>query len=382
MENLSDIDSVIDPRISEKSSQKKKMVLAIFGGVVIGLVAIGAVFFLKKKPTNLTHIIDTDEQTETSQLNISQTFTSASPTPYPFQEMTIPALRQREYNSSLADLEEISEASNYTSYTTHYDSDGFKVNGLLTIPKGAQPENGWPAVVFVHGYIPPTQYRTTQNYLSYVDFLARNGLVVFKIDLRGHDQSEGEAGGGYYSADYVIDTLNAYSALQSTDFVNPNGIGLWGHSMAGNVLLRSLAAKPDIPGIVIWAGAVYTYADMQEYGIDDNSYRPPPQNSERVRKRQLLRETHGDFSPDSEFWKQVAPTNYLQDIKGAIQIHHAVDDNVVSIEYSRNLMNLLDNTAVLHELVEYPSGGHNLTGSNFTQAMQRTVNFFQEQLVR
>lgn len=302
------------------------------------------------------------------------------PTPIPFRELTIPYLREREYKSNLGSLTFSSENSNYTSYLTSYDSDGFRVNGLLTQPTGEMPEGGWPAIVFVHGYIPPDQYDTVDDYYFMTDYLAKSGFVVFKIDLRGHGNSEGEPGGGYYSSDYIIDVLNARSALQNSDFVNPQKIGLWGHSMAGNVIMRSLAAKPEIPGIVIWAGAVYTYSDFQEYGIDDNSYRPPQMNSERVRKRQQLFDTHGQFNENSEFWKQVAATNYLTDIKGAIQIHHAVNDDVVDIRYSRNLNNLLNQTSIIHELHEYPSGGHNITGSSFTQAMQKTVDFFRENL--
>lgn len=52
--------------------------------------------------------------------------------------------------------------------------------------------------------------------------------MVFKIDLRGHGESEGEAGGGYYSDDYIQDTLYARAVLQSTDFVDGDNIGLWG----------------------------------------------------------------------------------------------------------------------------------------------------------
>ncbi len=296
-----------------------------------------------------------------------------------FQDLTIPYLRNREYNSSLAELNKINENSYYTSYLTSYDSDGLSVNGLLTIPKGDVPENGWPALVFVHGYIPPAEYETADNYISYVDYLARNGFVVFKIDLRGHDDSEGIAGGGYYSGDYIIDTLNAKSALASSSFVNSEKIGLWGHSMAGNVIFRSFVAN-EIPAIVIWAGAVYTYSDMREYGIDDNSYRPPRNDSPVQRKRERLRAVHGDFDPNSEFWKQVVPTNYLDGVSGAVQINHAVDDAVVSIEYSRNLMRILDNTDIKHELNEYPSGGHNISGPTFNQAMQNTVEFFRENL--
>ena len=55
-------------------------------------------------------------------------------------------------------------------------------NGLLTVPLGDVPAGGFPAIVFVHGYIPPEIYRTTERYVDYVDALARSGFVVFKID--------------------------------------------------------------------------------------------------------------------------------------------------------------------------------------------------------
>lgn len=313
--------------------------------------------------------------------DISELETQILPTPttqVAFYELTIPYLRNREYKSNLTDLARYSESPGYTSYLTTYDSDGFAINGLITIPKGQMPQNGWPAIVFVHGYIAPTIYRTTERYSDYVNYLARNGFVVFKIDLRGHGDSEGEAGGAYYSSDYVIDTLNAYSALQNSEYVDSTKIGLWGHSMAGNVVSRALAARPSIPAVVIWAGAGYTYTDLQAYRINDQSYRPPDQNTVRARKRAELRAAHGDFDPNNAFWKTVPFTNYLSDIKGAIQIHHAVDDNVVSVEYARNLGNILGGTSIIHEIIEYESGGHNLSGNAFGKAMESSISFFNQ----
>lgn len=300
-----------------------------------------------------------------------------TPQPFLFQELTIPFLREREYKSKLGELTKYQERENYTSFVTSYDSDGLKVNGLLTIPKGRGP---FPAIVFIHGYIAPTIYKTTEKYTDYVDYLARNGFVVFKIDLRGHDQSEGEPGGAYYSSDYIIDTLNAYSALQNADFVDKDRVGLWGHSMAGNVIFRSVAVKKDIPAVVIWAGAGYTYSDLADYRLMDGSYRPPSTDSQRRRHRELLNDTYGSFDPESWFWKQVPGTNYLDGVLTSLEIHHAIDDSVVSVEYSRNLMNILDGTTIPHNLLEYQSGGHNISGSSFSDAMRATVEFFQKNL--
>lgn len=80
------------------------------------------------------------------------------------------------------------------------------------------------------------------------------------------------------------------------------------------------------------------------------------------------------------FWKQFAPISYLKDIQGAIQIHHAVDDSTVNINYSRDLIRELDKTEVNHQLIEYPFGGHNISGPSFDQAMNTTIEFYKQSL--
>jgi dipeptidyl aminopeptidase/acylaminoacyl peptidase len=340
---------------------------ALIGGVIILLQVNNS------KPAQ--QIKDTIKQV------VTQTTITPQPTPYPFYELTIPYLRSQTYTSSLTTLEEVSTNDSYTSYVTSFTSDGFKVNGLLTQPAGDMPEGGWPAIVFIHGYIPPNDYATLgQPYSTYVDYLASNGFVVYKIDLRGHGDSEGEPGGAYYSSEYVKDALNAYSALQNADFVNPEKIGLWGHSMAGNISLRTAAAKPEIPAIVIWGGAGYTYTDLLTYRISDSSFDPNQSNSSRLRKREQIRKLYGDPDPSKPFWQQLAPTSYLNDLQGTIQLHHAVDDDVVDVRYSRDLTALLEQTSVRHELYEYPTGGHNITDASFVEAMDRTVVFFKKYL--
>lgn len=307
---------------------------------------------------------------------------SPSPTSAPFEELTIVGLRNRTYDGVLGEKTVYEKRSGYTSYLTNYTSDTYKVNALLTEPNGPMPQGGWPAIIFIHGYIPPKQYETTSRYVAYVDFLASQGFVVFKIDLRGHGQSEGQAGGAYYSSDYVVDTLNAYAALQNYPNVNADRIGLWGHSMSGNVVMRSAAVKPSIPAVVVWAGVGYTYEDIRKYRISDASYQRPPGSmpTAQGRRRNALIDTYGEPDLTVPFWKKFAPSTYLGELKGAIQIHHAVDDDVVNIGYSRDLNALLEKTTVPHELYEYPSGGHNIEGYSFTQAMTRTAEFYKKEL--
>lgn len=369
---------IVDQSIGPNNNRKK--ILIAIGALLFTLIVIILInIYLLPASTRsgVRQVIDTGK----SVVIRAQDEPSPAVAPLPFKELTIPFLTDKKYESKIGEMELAFQGANYSAYITNYVSDGLRINALMTRPAGDMPEGGWPAIVFVHGYIPPAQYETNgQAYSAYVDYLAQNGLVVFKIDLRGHGNSEGEAGGGYFGADYVVDTLNAYAALQNSDFVNPNKIGMWGHSMAGNALLRSFAAKKDIPAIVVWAGAVYSYTDLIKYRLNDQSYRPPSTVSRQSLRRQRIYEKVGSPSASSVFWQNMAPVYFLKDLKGAIQLHHAVDDDVVNIGYSRDLAEALEENSINYELYEYDSGGHNISGSSFNTAMQRTVEFFNKYL--
>ena len=150
--------------------------------------------------------------------------------------------------------------------------------------------------------------------------------------------------------------------------------------MGGNIILRALTVNTEIPSAVIWAGTVFTYEDFMEYGIDDDSYEPPSEDAPRRERRQTLFAVHGRFDPESDFWQKVSPVDYLGDIKGSIQLHHAVNDAVSSVEYSRNIESLLRDAGVSAELFEYSQGGHNIESPSFSVAMERTMKFFERSL--
>jgi dipeptidyl aminopeptidase/acylaminoacyl peptidase len=299
------------------------------------------------------------------------------------EELTIDYLRDLEITGSEITIErELPANFYYRRQIVSYISEENKIYGLLTIPYTEQPEEGYKAIVFNHGYIPPEYYRTELRYEAYVDYLARSGFVVFKIDYRGHGQSEGQPSGSYFSPGYTIDSIAALKSLQTLDFVDPQGIGMWGHSMAGNLTLRAMLIEPEVKAGVIWAGAVYSYDDFAEYGIDDNTYRPPatPEGEHRPRRSRQIFEVYGRPDENHPFWEAVSLTEHLDYLNSPLQIHHAVDDTVVSIQYSKGLAEALQEHGKQYEFYIYEGGGHNLISPYFGQAMQRTVEFFQENL--
>src|SRR3989442_10900857 len=169
--------------------------------------------------------------------------------------LAIDAMRQRDYPGSDLVIERtLSPGSNYRQYVASYQSDGLKIFALLTVPNGAKPASGWPVIIFNHGYIPPTVYRTTERYIAYVDAFARNGYIVFKPDYRGFGSSQGQPVSAYYSPDDTVDVLNAVTTMQRYGSADPHRIGMWGNSMGGNITLRALVSDPRVKGAVIWAG--------------------------------------------------------------------------------------------------------------------------------
>ena len=172
-------------------------------------------------------------------------------------------MRRANYPGSNIVIEkELENGSNYKRYYAYYLSEGLKIYGLLTVPFGRPPEGGWPGLVFNHGYIDPKVYRTTERYVQYADWLSSSGYVVYKIDYRGHDKSEGAPGGAYTSPGYTVDVLNALASLRRYSQVNPEKIGMWGHSMGGFLTLRAMVISRDIKVGVVWGGVVGSYSDL------------------------------------------------------------------------------------------------------------------------
>ncbi len=303
----------------------------------------------------------------------------------PKNPLSIEAVRAKEYPGSEIKIEEeLAPGSNYKRYYASYDSDGLKQYGLLTVPSEASRENRVPALVFAHGYIPPAEYHTQEKYIAYVDSLARSGYVVFKIDYRGHDQSEGSPEGAYFSPGYTTDTLNAAASLRKLPYVNTNKVGLWGHSMAGMIGTRALAAKPDVfQAAVIWGGVIGSYEDLQREWWSKR--RPqsfnvtPGQINQNRSSRQSFITRYGEAREGNSFWDSISPTTYINDIKTPIQLDHGEADETVPVELSRIFYKKLTDAGKTAALNTYPGSDHNIS-QGFNLAMQRTIEFFDKYL--
>ena len=300
-------------------------------------------------------------------------------TPTPLHPLAIESLRQRDYPGSEIVIEQtLTPGVNYERYIASYQSEGLKIYALLTVPQGERPADGWPVVVFNHGYIPPDQYRTTERYVAYVDGFARNGYIVLRSDYRGHGDSEGEARGAYDSPAYTVDVLNAVAAIKNYPDADPERIGMWGHSMGGSITLQVMVVTQDVKAGVIWAGMSGAYPDILEWQRRRAGDRPTPtpgQDGRAGRGAQRLVSEYGTPEENPAFWAAISATSYLDEISGPIQLHHGTADSSVPYEWSETLYGQLQEAGKTVEFYGYEGDNHNLS-NQFGTAMARSIQFF------
>jgi len=186
----------------------------------------------------------------------------------------------------------------------------------------------------------------------------------------------------------MIDAISALKSLQKLDYVNSNRIGMWGHSMTGNLVLRAMLVEDEIKAGVIWSGAVYSYEDFAKYRIHDTSYvrdEKDPHYDARDLEGPLASEvarlrSGEEAGFDNEFWSSISLTKNIKYLSSPIQLHHAANDPTVDVGYSRDLVEVLKANNKNYELNEYAGGGHNIESPYFEQAITKTVRFFKENL--
>lgn len=116
-----------------------------------------------------------------------------------------------------------------------FETDGDRtIDGYLYVPQEATPDDPAPGVLGIHGYI---NSKETQS--SFAIELARRGHVVLAMDQTGHGYSDppahAEGWGGPAGLDYLSDRPE----------VDPDNVGLEGHSMGGWAVVAAADAHPD-----------------------------------------------------------------------------------------------------------------------------------------
>ncbi|MBP9812073.1 alpha/beta fold hydrolase, partial [Candidatus Gracilibacteria bacterium] len=215
------------------------------------------------------------------------------------------------------------------------------------------------------------------------DYIARRGFAVLHTDYRNHafsdkDLSIIEEKTPGRSAKYGSDSINAIYAVREAvkngmkelAGVNPERVGMLGHSMGGGVTMYALVAHPDL----IDAAVLYAPVHMNEM-----------YNFERWMKPRLSKDEYANLEKEigsltnSGTFIPISPEGYLDRIKTPIQMYWGTADDSCPIEWGRYMSGAFERAGVNLEYTEYRGEGHEYS-REWTNFMEGVVEFYREAL--
>lgn len=191
--------------------------------------------------------------------------------------------------------------------------------GTLTLPRGEGP---FPAAILVSGSGPQDRDQnvfTHRTFAVLADHLTRHGIAVLRYDDRGFGESTGDFGTAT-SADFATDAEAAFAFLRSRTEINPQAIGIVGHSEGGLIAPLVAHSTPDLGFAVMLAGpGVDTQTLMLDQtrtlarfqGVSDEDYA----KSEGV-QRQMMEVAASDLSDEAAEarMRDILTAQVMQDI--------------------------------------------------------------------
>ena len=270
------------------------------------------------------------------------------------------------------------ETAAYTSYDVTYRSrsstrtgpESYTISGVLNVPQGRGP---FPAVVLAHGYIDPAVYVRGQGMTRERGYLASRGYVALHVDYRNHAESTDDP--DYQlrmRLGYSADVINAVKALRASDDVPvaDDRIALFGRSMGGGVVLKTLVAAPGL----VQAAAPWASVSSLEAQNFDQFQRDDPADDPQTR---ALAERWGLPQDSPRFWQRNSSRPYVDRITEPVLMVHGRFDDTCPPGWARATQRALRSAGVDSQLQWYDDG--HAFGPAFNAAMDRTIEFFRAQ---
>ncbi|MFP4364615.1 MAG: alpha/beta hydrolase family protein [Spirochaetia bacterium] len=281
-------------------------------------------------------------------------------------ELSIPSLVERTYSSTIQIEEETESVSGVNSYIASYQSEDSRIYSLFSVPEGPVPEEGFPVVIVAHGFIPPRQYSTVSSYRRIADIFSQNGYAVLKPDYRAHGNSQGETGSIYAFIHYAVDTMNLIAGLDTLENVNTDEVFIWGHSMGGDIALRTaVVMQEEIQAITLWGAVSEEFPEsiLHYWG----------------RHSTIIAENIRESLEQEYNTKELARFSYhhfFERLDTGIMIHHGTEDEGAPFRWSIALSEDLEEAGIEHTFHQYPGEDHNFLNGSYNTVVQRDLDFF------
>ena len=250
-------------------------------------------------------------------------------------------MRAAKHTATLTFERRLEDGPSFSAYLVSYRSSGLKVYAMVAVPNTPKPKAGYPVLVASHGFDPTPDSidsRPGDYYRDVPDIYAREGFLVVMPDYRGHNISEGfDFTTGFLATNYyTLDVLALLSALPGLDDADLDKLFMWGHSLGGEIALRTLLVDGSIRGASLWSpvgGSLWEQA--YHYSWYDNNDDTDSHDKPKARMDELSRDIDSlsfPYDPDSS-----EPGRFLHFLNTPILVHHAKDDGEVPYIWSELL---------------------------------------------
>ena len=240
-------------------------------------------------------------------------------------------------------------------------ADGTALFYELIRPAGFDPQQVYPAIVYVYGG--PHGAMVERNWsVDFRQLLAREGYVVLTVDNRG----TGGRGTAFDDPIYrrmgfpeVDDQVAGARWLGAQPWVDAQRIGVYGWSYGGYMTLLCMFKAPE----VFAAGSAG--APVTEWGLYDTHY------TERYMGDPAVGDAYSASSPNS----------WVEGLEGPLLLIHGMADDNVFFDHSVKLMAALQQAGKPFELMTYPGKRHRITGEAERVHLNRLqLDFFRRHL--
>ena len=304
--------------------------------------------------------------------------------------LSIAGLQQRTFQSNLSFEKELVGTDQYKADLWSYDSDSLKIYTLINTPTTTKPTNGFPVLIFGHGFHPePKKYgvstqtgkdwRPGDYYRGIPEAYAEKGYVAITPDYRGHNISDGfEYTKTSYLAStyYAIDVLHLIAALSDLKDIDLEKVYYLGHSMGGDVGLKMLLATNKIKAASLWAPvSATTWEQALYYGkyYDENGDKTDSEKMTEYMSKMDGVIQNLDFPFDIDKGDAI---HYIQDLKTPVIIHHSRGESSVPYSWSESLAAKLFKHGKPFGFYAYESENHLFKRENRIKAVERDIAFF------
>lgn len=242
---------------------------------------------------------------------------------------------------------------------------GTEIFYRLLKPKNFQAARKYPLIVNVYGG--PGVQMVGNFWMGksslWAQILAQKGYLVLSIDNRGADGRGKEfkqALFGRLGQVEVADQKAGVQHLITKGFVDPERVGITGHSYGGYLTLMALLQAPDTfkVGVAI--------APVSDWALYDTHY------TERFL---------GTPSKNSEGYKQSGVLSYIEALKAPLLLVHGMADDNVFFTHSTMIYKALQDKGKRFEMMNYPGAKHGISGQVLQKHLHQTsLDFFDRHL--